>query len=83
MSENLIREIEDFVNRNSPLNISGKIQYHDWEEDNQTAFIELIESDNPAKDEVSHFVLACDDFGDLQCFDGEPKFMNGKYINCL
>lgn len=84
MTNELIKEIETFINANSQLNVSGKIMpYEEWDEDDQTAFIDLPESENEYSIEANAFILAAHEFGDLQCFDGEPKFENGEWVNCL
>jgi hypothetical protein len=55
-------EIELIENNLSP-EFHKRIKYHDWDRDNQTGYIDLASSDNPDLDEVSNFILECDDNG--------------------
>ncbi len=58
----------------------NRIKYHNWERDNQTAYIDLNYSDNPDDDEVSIFILECDDIG-YPTFWDEPleDYSNDTY----
>jgi hypothetical protein len=59
------------IESNLSPDFAGRIKYHDWQTDNQTAYIDLKSDQNPDKDEVPIFILECDDAG-IPTFWNEP-----------
>lgn len=78
-----LERLSEHVKENLKINRAVKIEGYKPESDNQTAWIELNETDNPETDQVSKFVLLMRSSELITCFDGAPNFVDGEFTNVL